>query len=90
MGATSQQEVYIALVVVKQPAGMRRPELDPERWAQSVLNGLPAQGANHMETARYRPGGPVNGRSKITRGFYVWLGLICLCLAAWAFYLGSQ
>lgn len=38
---SAEEEIYITMVVVKRPAQVHRPEDDPARWAQTVLDSLP-------------------------------------------------
>jgi hypothetical protein len=80
----------MALVVVKQSGGTEGPKPDPGRLAQSVLNGLSTQGVKQIQPDRHLLRGPAPGRPAVTRGICAALGLVCLCLAGWTFYLGSK
>lgn len=40
-----EEEIFVSMVVVRRPMRSGRPDLDPAQWAQSLLNGLNAEGA---------------------------------------------
>lgn len=96
----AQEEVYIAMVVVKRPSRPGQPELDPTEWAQSVLRNLNAEGVDHRACTIARgPALPFNGRIppsprprriESSRWLYLGLGIGCFTGAGYLLYLVVQ
>jgi hypothetical protein len=86
---SAEEQVYIALVVVKRPATKGQPDLDPNRWAQQVMNGLAEPRAQHIGASGYAWRAE-RSRSPLPRAVYAGIGMLCLACAACICYLGAK